>query len=148
MKYEQSIIDQAFKMIADQIKEPGEILNSPNQVKAMAVLKLGHRRLEHFVVFYFNNQHQLLEYVEHFHGTINASKVHPRAVVQKALDLNAAAVVFAHNHPSGIELPSQSDLEITKILKDILYVVDVRTLDHIIVAGDKTYSMTEHDQIN
>ncbi|MNJ58585.1 hypothetical protein D3C77_542220 [compost metagenome] len=85
----------------------------------------------------------MLEYVELFRGTIDSASVYPREVVKEALKLNAAAVIFAHNHPSGHPEPSEADKALTRRLKQALELIDVRTLDHVIVAGRTTISMAE-----
>jgi DNA repair protein RadC len=85
----------------------------------------------------------LIEYVEMFRGTLDGASVHPREVVKEALRLNAAAVIFAHPHPSGNPEPSQADRAITRQLKDALALVEVRTLDHIVVGGNDTVSFAE-----
>ena len=85
---------------------------------------------------FLDNQHQLIEFEELFFGTIDAASIYPREVVKAALNYNAAAVVFAHNHPSGIAEPSQADRRITQRLVDALKLVDIRVLDHIVVGED------------
>jgi DNA repair protein RadC len=96
-----------------------------------------------FAVLFLDNQHRLIEYVELFRGTIDAAAVYPREVVKETLSRNAAAVIFAHNHPSGSVEASQADRMLTDRLKQALALVDVRVLDHIIVAGNATVSFAE-----
>ncbi|HGP3147634.1 TPA: JAB domain-containing protein, partial [Pseudomonas aeruginosa] len=98
---------------------------------------------EVFAALFLDSQHRLLEYVELFRGTIDAAAVYPREVVKEALRVNAAAVIFSHNHPSGNPEPSQADKVLTQRLKEALALVDVRTLDHIIVGGEATASFAE-----
>ena len=98
---------------------------------------------EVFAVLFLDSQHRLIEYVEMFRGTIDASPVYPREVVKEALRLNAAAVIFAHNHPSGMPEPSHADKAITVRLKEALAMVDVRTLDHIVIGSEDTASFAE-----
>jgi DNA repair protein RadC len=90
------------------------------------------------VVIYLDNRHRIIEYEELFTGTLNGASVHPREVVKNVLFHNAAAVIIAHNHPSGIAEPSQSDMLITKKIQDALKLIDVTLLDHLII-GDGTY---------
>ncbi|MFW6258710.1 MAG: RadC family protein, partial [Halochromatium sp.] len=94
---------------------------------------------EVFACLFLDNRHRVIEYQELFRGTIDGASVHTREVVKEAIRWNAAAVIFAHNHPSGVAEPSQADLHITKRLQEALQLVEVRVLDHIIVgAGDGT----------
>lgn len=101
--------------------------------------------LEHevFAVLFLDTQHRLIAYSEMFRGTIDSASVYPREVLKEVLKLNAAAVILAHNHPSGNPEPSQADKALTQRLKDALAMVDVRTLDHVIVAGGDTASFAE-----
>ena len=99
-------------------------------------LKLSKEKNEVFMVMYLNNQHELIKTVKEFRGTIDGCSVHPRVIVQRALELNAAAVIFAHNHPSGVLDPSQSDIRITDRLKTALNLVEVRVLDHLILGRE------------
>jgi DNA repair protein RadC len=94
-----------------------------------------------------DKRHRLIEYVELFRGTIDGASVHPREVVKLALARNAAALLFAHPHPSGVAEPSQADELITQRLKDALSLIDVRVLDHFIVAGGDVTSMAERGLI-
>ena len=96
---------------------------------------------------FLDNQHHVLAYEELFFGTINASSVHPRVVIQRALHHNAAAIIVAHNHPSGISEPSLSDIDITKTLKTALALIDVRLIDHLVVASHQVTSLAERGQI-
>jgi DNA repair protein RadC len=105
--------------------------------------RLRHHQQEVFACLFLDNQLQLIEFEELFFGTINRSDVHPRELVKRALFHNAAAVIVAHNHPSGIAEPSQSDISITKQLQTALNLVDVRLLDHIIVGDAHTVSLAQ-----
>lgn len=98
---------------------------------------------EVFAVLFLDTQHRLIEYAELFHGTIDSAVVHPREVLKATLRHNAAAVIVSHNHPSGNPEPSQADTTLTRQLKEALALVDVRILDHIIVAGTDTTSFAE-----
>ena len=102
---------------------------------------------ESFVVLFLDNQHRVIEVRELFKGTIDGSMVHPREVVRECLRWNAAAVIFAHNHPSGVSEPSQADTTITRRLKNSLALVDVRTLDHLVVGSDSVTSLAERGLI-
>lgn len=96
---------------------------------------------------FLNNQNQVLAFKELFQGTINETAIYPREVVKQALSLNAAAIIFVHNHPSGDPEPSQADKHITLKLKYALELVDIRVLDHFIVAGSKSISFAERGLI-
>ena len=102
---------------------------------------------EVFAVLFLDTQHRLIEYAEMFRGTIDSASVYPRELVKEALRLNAAAVIVSHNHPSGNPEPSRADEVLTQRLKEALALVDVRTLDHIIVAGGSTISFAERGLI-
>ena len=96
---------------------------------------------------FLDTRHRLIEFKEMFYGTIDGASVHPREVVKLALKLNAAAMIFAHNHPSGVAEPSQADIAITGRLKSALALIDVRVLDHIIVAADDTVSLAQRGHL-
>jgi hypothetical protein len=106
-------------------------------------VKLAGYDYEVFSLLLLDTRHRLIEFVELFRGTIDGASVLPREVVRETLRVNAAAAIFAHNHPSGNPEPSQADELTTSRLKDALALIDVRTLDHIIIAGDKTTSLAE-----
>lgn len=103
--------------------------------------KLGHLEREVFAAVFLDTRHRLISYVELFQGTIDGAEVHPREVVRAALRLNAAAVLVAHNHPSGEVEPSAADRAVTARLKQVLALVDVRLLDHVVVGGQQSLSM-------
>jgi DNA repair protein RadC len=121
----------------------GDALNSPHVVRDYLRLLLGSREQEVFVVLFLDTQHRVLATEELFQGTLTQTSVYPREVVKHALAHNAAAVIFAHNHPSGIAEPSHADELLTGVLKQALALVDVRVLDHFVVAGGKTLSFAE-----
>lgn len=121
----------------------GVSFGSPADVKVYLTAKLASLDHEVFAVLFLDNRHRLIEYVEMFRGTIDGASVHPREVVKEALRLNAAAVILAHPHPSGNPEPSAADKAITRQLREALALIDVRTLDHIVVAGNATVSFAE-----
>ncbi len=104
---------------------------------------LGTLEHETFCVMLLDKRHRLIEYVELFRGTIDGASVHPREVVKLALAKNAAAILLAHPHPSGVAEPSQADELITQRLKEALSLIDVRVLDHLVIAGGDVISMAE-----
>ncbi len=120
----------------------GTALTSPSDVKAFLQLKLVEYEHEVFVGLFLDTQHRIISCDVLFHGTIDSAAVYPREVLKAALAYNAAAVIFAHNHPSGTAEPSQMDKSITQKLKDLLAVVDIGVLDHFI-CGDGIYSFAE-----
>lgn len=147
MKYNQKTIDNALSMLINRIQEPEITVKNPASVRAFLQLKLLPKESEVFCVMFLNNNHDLIEFKEMFQGTINSCSVHPREVAKEALKLNAAAVILAHNHPSGIAEASMSDVDITRTLKQALNLFDIRILDHLIVAGDEVTSMAEKGQM-
>jgi DNA repair protein RadC len=116
--------------------ERGDPMTDPAATGRFLKSKLRGYAREVFACLYLDNQHRLIRYEELFFGTIDGASVHPREVVKRVLFFNAAAVIFAHNHPSGVAEPSQADQRITDRLKSALLLVDVRVLDHMIV-GDQ-----------
>ena len=142
----EQILAAARQAIDHQIPR-GAALSSLQTVRDFLRAKLAGLTYEMFSVLFLDNRHRLIEYVEMFRGTIDGASVHPRGVVKETLMRNAAAVILAHNHPSGVVDPSQADELITHRLRDALALVDVRVLDHIIVAGNDTLSMAERGLI-
>ena len=118
-------------------------LTSPGAVRDYLRLTLGRKDEEVFVCLWLDAQHKVMEVEEAFRGTLTQTSVYPREIVKKALARNAAAVIFAHNHPSGVAQPSQSDELLTRNLREALALVEVKVLDHFIVAGNQTISFAE-----
>lgn len=119
-----------------------DVFASPADVRRYLLLQLGNVKQEVFAVLFLDNRHRLISFDKMFHGTIDGASVYPREVVRLALHHNAAAVIVAHNHPSGVAEPSRADEQITKRLVDALALVEVRVLDHMIV-GEKVVSFAE-----
>ena len=138
----EEIIAAAREHMSRRIRR-GTQLTSPKATRDYLSLKLGTVEREVFAVIFLDKRHRLISYQEMFQGTIDGASVHPREVVKEALKLNAAAVILAHPHPSGVAEPSQADEQITRRLKDALGLVDIGILDHIIVAGGDTTSFAE-----
>jgi DNA repair protein RadC len=135
-KYEHAAVSKAVRILEARLgvyQDPP--ICSPERAKELVFLHLANKLDEHFAVGFLNNRHQLLSFELLFRGTVDGASVHPRVVVRRALELNSAAVLLAHNHPSGVTEPSQADLRITQKLKDALALVDVRVLDHLIVGS-------------
>jgi DNA repair protein RadC len=118
-------------------------LTSPGAVRDYLKLALGSRQHEVFVCIWLDAQHRVIEYQEAFEGTLTQTSVYPREIVKSALAKNAAAVIFAHNHPSGAAQPSQADELLTRNLRESLALVEVKVLDHFIVAGSQAISFAE-----
>jgi DNA repair protein RadC len=119
----------------EQSLPAGACIRSPADTEAFLLSRLRHLGHERFCCLYLDNRHRVLRFDELFRGTIDGTSVYPREVVKEALDVNAAAVILAHNHPSGVAEPSQADERITRRLKSALELVDIRLLDHLII-GD------------
>ncbi|CAB3890915.1 DNA repair protein RadC [Achromobacter deleyi] len=134
---------EAARQAIEHKMQRGASFSSPAAVKEYLCAKLGGFEHEVFAVLFLDTQHRLIEYAEMFHGTIDSASVYPREVVKETLRLNAAAVIISHNHPSGNPEPSAADKAMTAQLRQALALVDVRTLDHIIVAGSRTTSFAE-----
>ena len=121
---------------------PGQSIRSPSDTKAYFQARIRHLGHEMFCCLFLDNRHRVLRFDEMFRGTIDGTSVYPREVVKEALAINAAAVILAHNHPSGIAEPSQADIRITENLKQALALVDIRLLDRVIV-GDGITCLSE-----
>ena len=139
---EDKIIEQALKILAGRMRNE-DALNSPRAVRDYLLLALSGREYEVFVGIFLDAQNRVLEMEELFRGTISQTSVFPREVVKAALRHNAAAVIFAHNHPSGVAEPSGADEALTVALKKSLALVDVRVLDHFIVGSGCVMSFAE-----
>jgi len=137
-------IIKAAKSLLNRRFKPGQALTSPELTRDWLRINLMGLEHEVFVCLFLDNQHQVIKHEEMFRGTIDGSSVYPREVAKRCLQLNAAAVMFAHNHPSGIAEPSHADKWITDKLKTALSLFDIRTLDHFIIGKDKPYSFVEH----
>jgi DNA repair protein RadC len=119
------------------------LLDSPDTVREFLRPSLGLRPHELFSVIFLDAQHRLLRFEAMFRGTVSQISVYPREVVRRTLELNASAAVFAHNHPSGSAEPSAADRSLTNALRDALALVDVRTLDHLVVTRQRVFSFAE-----
>jgi len=136
------LIAAALQVAADRLAR-GDVLQSPRATREFLGLRLANVEHEVFCGLFLDNRHRVVAFEELFRGTVDGASVHPREVVKRVLALNAAAVIFAHNHPSGESEPSSADEMITHRLRDALALVDVRVLDHIVVGGKTAVSMVE-----
>ncbi len=142
----QASLEMSQRYLHEKISRQ-DAMENPAQVKEYVQSRLTGKANEVFSALFLDNQHRVIAFEELFFGTINASSVHPRIILQRSLAHNAAAVIVAHNHPSGVAEPSVSDVSITKTLKTSLGLIDVRLLDHLVVAGDQVTSLAERGQI-
>ena len=142
----QAVLEMARRHLSASM-QAGDLLTSPQLVRDYLRAQLRHRQREVFSVLFLDSQNRLIAYEEIFQGTIDGASVYPREVVKQALARNAAAVIFAHNHPSGVAEPSQADRRITQRLQDALALVDVRVLDHLVVGEGEPVSFAERGWI-
>ncbi len=142
----QAVLELAKRAIGEEL-QAGHTLASPDAVKHYLRLILNNKSHESFYVLFLDVKNRLIEAKEMFRGTLTHTSVYPREVVMEALARNAASVMLAHNHPSGSPEPSESDLLLTRALMQALALVDVRILDHFVVAGNQVHSFAEHGQL-
>lgn len=140
---DRDLIERAIQCLEAKYLVTQDVLTSPEATRDYLKLRLDGIGYEVFALLLLDNRHAVLRYVELFRGTIDGASVHPREVVKLVLATNAAAVILAHNHPSGIAEPSQSDIRITQRLKDALGLIDVRVLDHLIIGQGPGTSLAE-----
>ncbi|HZO54917.1 MAG TPA: DNA repair protein RadC [Bryobacteraceae bacterium] len=129
------------------LRKGSPVMSAPANTRAFLRAHLGTLEHEVFAMLILDNRHRLIEYVELFRGTIDGASVHPREVVKEVLKRNGAAVIFSHNHPSGVAEASQADELITRRLRDALALIDVRVLDHLIIGAENTLSFAERGMI-
>ena len=138
------LIRQALQVLERRLStQDGVHVTSPEDTRHYLRLQLAEREAEVFCVLFLTNRHRVIAFEEMFRGTIDGATVHPREVVKAAMRHNSAAVILAHNHPSGVAEPSRADEAITRRLRDALALVDVRVLDHLIVGGSEITSFAE-----
>lgn len=142
----QAVLEMAKRHLAQEL-ERSDALTSPQLTQRYLLSQLRDRSHEVFACLFLDNQHRVIRYQELFHGTLDGAAVYPREVVKQALALNAAAVILAHNHPSGIAEPSQSDKAITERLQQALGLMDIRVLDHLVVGDSYCVSFAERGWI-
>jgi DNA repair protein RadC len=138
----QAVLEMSRRYLHEEIAGR-DVLTSPEATRNYLKARLRGFQHEVFACLFLDNRHRVLEYRELFRGPIDGASVHPREVVREAIRANAAAVIFAHNHPSGVAEPSQADLRITQRLREALDLVDVRVLDHIVVGEGEGTSFAE-----
>lgn len=138
----QAVLELARRHLEDTLQR-GDAIQSVADTRRYLMARMRHHPHEVFACLFLDNKHRIIQYEELFHGTIDSSSVHPRQVVKRSLHHNAAAVIAAHNHPSGVAEPSHADENITLRLKDALALVDVRLLDHIVIGDGQVVSLAE-----
>lgn len=139
----QACLEMSKRYLTEELHQK-PALTSSNDSKQFLVAQLRDETREVFAVLFLNTQHQVISFDKLFYGTINAAAVYPRVVVEHALNHRSSSVILAHNHPSGLSSPSDADIRLTKQLVDALALVDIKVLDHIIVAGHKSYSFADN----
>lgn len=142
----QAVLELARRTLHEDLKQQ-DSLNNPQQVRDLLSLQLRQRPYEVFLALFLDAQNRLIACEELFRGSLTQTSVYPREVVKQALARNAASVIFAHNHPSGVAQPSKADRNLTDHLTRALALVEVRVLDHFIVAGCDLYSFAEQGQL-
>jgi DNA repair protein RadC len=142
----QAVLEMARRHFFE-ILQRGNILTSAETTRAYLNAQLSGYQHEVFACLFLDNQHRVIQLEELFRGTIDGTSVYPREVVKRALHYNAAAVIFAHNHPSGITEPSHADQQITEKLQQALELLDIRVLDHFIIGDGQPFSFAEHGML-
>lgn len=138
----QAVLEMAQRHLREDLSRH-DVVRNQVQMKSYFVSQLRHQQREVFACLFLDNQHRVLAFEELFYGTVNVANIFPREVVKRALELNAVAVIFSHNHPSGNTHPSSEDKDVTRKLVDALAVVGVKVLDHIIVGEGPVASFAE-----
>ena len=141
--HDDAIIEKALHILKGRMVTSDVIITSSTSTKDYLTLYLAEKKVELFMVMFLTAQHHLIEAEVLFVGTIDNCTVYPREIIKKALEYNAAAVIFAHNHPSGVATPSGADRQLTDKLVTALGTVDIRVLDHFVIGGDSIKSFAE-----
>jgi DNA repair protein RadC len=139
----EALVARAKQYLHRQLREPGTILNNPGVAGDYFALHLARNDVEVFCAAWLDAQGALIAFEELSRGTLTQTTVHPREVVRAALRHNAAAVIFTHNHPSGVAEPSEADQRLTRNLRDALELVDVRVFDHVVIGGAQRVSFAQ-----
>ncbi|MEW8507616.1 MAG: DNA repair protein RadC [Candidatus Thiodiazotropha sp.] len=142
----QAVLEMSRRYLGEQLTATGS-LTSPEQTQDYLQVRLRHYPYEVFSCLFLDNRHRVIGYEELFRGTIDGASIHPREVVKRALERNAAALIFAHNHPSGVAEPSRADRQITQRLRDALALVEIRVLDHIVIGEGDAVSLAQRGMI-
>ena len=140
---DERVIRRALKILQGELRACGPALNSPDRVRQYLSLEIGRLEHEEFLVLWLDCQNRVIESERMFRGTLTQTSIYPREVVKRALQINAGACIFAHNHPSGVAEPSDADNVLTQRLESALAMVEVRLLDHFVIAGTQITSIME-----
>ena len=138
----QALLEMVRRNLQEQLQR-ADALENPNATRTFLSSRLRHLPYEVFACLFLDNRHRVIEYEELFRGTIDGASVHPREVVRQALHHNAAAIILAHNHPSGVAEPSRADIQLTRRLVEALSLVDVRVIDHVVIGDGPGVSLAE-----
>ena len=144
---QQATLRRAARILETEMRTDAEVFSSPETVRSFLGYRIGLAPYEVFCVLFLDNRHRYIAFEELFRGTIDSAAVYPREVVRRAMEHNAAALILAHNHPSGVCEPSGTDVRLTRKLVDALALIDVRVLDHLIVGGSGSTSLAERGQM-
>lgn len=139
---DEEIVTAALRIVAKKMRS-APVLSHPRATRDYVTLRFADLEHEVFAILFLDNRHRVIAFEELFRGTVDGASVHPREVVKRVLCHNASAVIFTHNHPSGVAEPSQADQLITRRLKDALSLIEVRVLDHLVVGGTVVESFAE-----
>lgn len=142
----QAVLEMSRRHLGESM-DKGQGLTSPEMTRRFLMAQLRNSHQEQFACLFMDSQHRVISFEILFYGTIDAASVYPREVVRKALQHDAAAIIVAHNHPSGVAEPSQADQSITRHLKEALALVDIRLLDHFIVGDGEVLSLAERGML-
>lgn len=142
-KTDDEIIADALFILEKRMRTPGATIKSPQDTKDFLTLRLAEQETEVFCCIYLDIRHRVIAFEEVFQGTIDSTTIYPREIVRRCMQHNAAALIVAHNHPSGMADPSEADRHITTRIRGALELIDVRVLDHFIVGGTDCLSLAE-----
>lgn len=140
---ENKLIQRALAVLEQRLFQRGPCLANPSDVRNYLRMQLAPQDREVFAVLYLDNRHRILAFEPLFQGTVDGAPVYPRVVLKRAIEHNCAALILAHNHPSGVAQPSHADRALTRQLTDLLAEVEVRVLDHFIIGQGKPFSFAE-----
>lgn len=142
----QAVMEMSRRYLGDVLQRD-QVFSSAASTRRYLQAQLRGEPREVFAALYLDNRHRLIRYEPLFFGTIDSAAVYPREIARRALELNSAALIVAHNHPSGVAEPSDADLRITRRISDALALLDIRLLDHCVVAGTEVVSLAERGQL-